>query len=57
MLSHCENDIEQPTITPSVMKLGERFLFLPKENLEDIEDLRNSFDIERICFGHRENLN
>ena len=40
-LSYCEDDIQQPTLTPSAMIFG-REIHLPGENLEDIEnqDLR-----------------
>ena len=49
-LSYCEDDIQLPTLTTSVMIFG-REICLPEENLEDIEnqDLRNGEKYLRRC--------
>ena len=49
-LSYCEDDIQLPTLAPSVMIFG-REVHLPEENLEDIEnqDLRKCEKYLRRC--------
>ena len=50
LLSYCEDDIQLPTLTPSVMIFG-REIYLPEDNLEDIEnqDLRKREKYLRCC--------